>query len=87
MISFKFGKGGGAFLWIVGFYQVHAIGHDIHEFPFKYIEQRFSKDGISWQEIHKQSTKVTPLQIPGINDFTLVTFCLTLSLKKAEELH
>lgn len=23
---------------------VHAIGHDIHEFPFKYIEQRFSKD-------------------------------------------
>lgn len=44
MISFKFGKGGGAFLWIVGFYQVHAIGHDIHEFPFKYIEQRFRKD-------------------------------------------
>lgn len=83
MISFKFGnRGGGHFCGLV-----HAIGHDIHEFPFKYIEQRFSKDGISWQEIHKQSTKVTPLQIPGINDFTLVTFCLTLSLKKAEELH
>lgn len=57
MISFKFGKGGGAFLWIVGFYQVHAIGHDIHEFPFKYIEQRFSKDwnflARNTQAIHK----------------------------------
>lgn len=74
-------------MWIVGFYQVHAIGHDIHEFLLNILNKDLVRIEISWQKIHKQSTKITPLQIPGINDFTLVTFCLTLSLKKAEELH
>lgn len=87
MISFKFGKGGGHFCGLLVFTRFMPLGMIFMNSLLNILNKDFVRIEISWQEIHKQSTKIMPLQIPGINDFTLVTFCLTLSLKKAEELH
>lgn len=73
MISFKFGKGGT--LWIVGFYQVHAIRlNNIHEFPLHALLTNIKFKNSVVRILNMLLTMKSIKAITNINDSTVVTF-------------
>lgn len=65
MISFKFGKGGGHFCGLLVFTRFMPLGMIFMNSLLNILNKDLVRIEISWQEIHKQSTKFMPLQIPG----------------------